>query len=290
MPKIKLGVHTSIAGGLHLSIARAKELGCNTVQIFSHNPRQWSIKNINEKEISEFKRLRQIHDINPIFIHASYLINLCSLDGVIYSKSVNLLYSELKIADLLGADYVVLHLGSALDNSPIVALKRATSALRKVSDMDNFHSKILVENTAGRKGDISNSIKNLANFLENAYGGLIDGVCLDTSHAFASGYNLKQRDGLSAFVDEIDKFLGRDKVKLIHLNDSKKDCNSKVDRHEHIGKGYIGIQSMKRFLRHPAFKSIPIILETPKEREDDDTQNLKLVRALFQSKGKKLVF
>ncbi len=284
-PKIRLGVHTSIAGGLHLSLMRAKKLGCNTIQIFSHNPRQWFVNSIHDDEILQFKKLKTLYDIKPVFIHASYLINLCSLDDSIYQKSINLLNTELKIAVLLDADYVVLHLGSSSQNKENDALKRAVTALTKVSDMGEFNGRILIENTARRRGDISTLIKNLADILDNDTMVLIGGVCLDTCHAFAGGYDLTKEDGLSKLVDEIDTYLGRDKVKLIHLNDSKKDFNSRVDRHEHIGKGSIGKEAMKRFLRHPAFESVPIILETPKKSESDDPRNLKIVRSLL-SKAK----
>lgn len=278
---IRLGVHTSIAGGLHLSLKRAKKLGCNTIQIFSHNPRQWFVNNIHEDEILQFKKLKTLYDIKPVFIHASYLINLCSLDESIYQKSINLLNTELKIAVLLDADYVVLHLGSSSQNSENDARKRAVTALKKVSEMGEFHGRILIENTAGRRGDISTLIKNLADILDNDKMGLVGGICLDTCHAFAAGYDLTKEDELSEFINEIDTYIGFDKVRLIHLNDSKKAFNSKVDRHEHIGKGSIGKEAMKRFLRHPAFESIPIILETPKKSEGDDPRNLKLVRRFF---------
>ncbi len=278
---IRLGVHTSIAGGLHLSLKRAKKLGCNTIQIFSHNPRQWFVNSIHDDEILQFKKLKTLYDIKPVFIHASYLINLCSLDDSIYQKSINLLNTELKIAVLLNADYVVLHLGSSSQNNENDARKRAATALTKLSDMGESNVRILIENTAGRRGDISTLIKNLADILDNDTMGLVGGICLDTCHAFVAGYDLTKEGGLSEFINEIDTYIGFDKVKLIHLNDSKKALNSKVDRHEHIGKGSIGKEAMKRFLRHPAFESVPIILETPKKSESDDPKNLKLVRRFF---------
>lgn len=280
-PKIRLGVHTSIAGGVHLSIKRAEKLGCTTIQIFSHNPRQWFVNSIREDEILQFKKLKGLYDIKPVYIHASYLINLCSLDEGIYEKSMNLLHTELQIAVSLDADYVVLHLGSSSRNNENDARKRSITALKKVSDLGRFDSRVLIENTAGRRGDISTLIKNLADILDNDTGGLIGGICLDTCHAFAAGYDLAKEDGLSKFVEEIDTYIGRNKTKLIHLNDSKKDFNSRVDRHEHIGKGSIGKEAIKRFLRHPAFESVPIILETPKKSESDDPRNLKLVTSFF---------
>lgn len=277
----RLGVHTSIAGGVHLSIERAKELGCNTVQIFSHNPRQWLVREIPTDSILQFKELQKSYDINPVFIHTSYLINLAASDNGILEKSIELLIQEMDIADLLEADYVILHTGSASQDSEEVGRKRAIEALKRVARKKEWKSKLLLENTAGERGDISSDIKDIAEIIDGVGAPLLGGVCIDTCHAFAAGYDLTNEQGLSELVKEIETYIGLDNVKLIHLNDSKKGHSSHVDRHEHIGHGGIGKEGLRRFINHPAFKNIPLILETPKKSEADDPRNLKIVRGLL---------
>lgn len=281
MKKRRLGVHTSIAGGVHLSIERAKELGCNTVQIFSHNPRQWIVREMPTDSILQFKELRKSYNIAPVFIHTSYLINLAASNKGILEKSTSLLIQEMDIADLLDADYVILHTGSASQDSEKAGRKRAIKALKRVAREKEWGAKLLLENTAGERGDISSHMKDLAEIIDNTEDTLIGGVVIDTCHAFAAGYDIIDEYGLSEFAKEIETYIGLDNVKLIHLNDSKKGRNSHVDRHEHIGKGSIGRDGLRRFINHPAFKNIPLILETPKKSEEDDPRNLKIVRSLL---------
>jgi deoxyribonuclease-4 len=277
----RLGVHTSIAGGIYLSLERARELGCSTMQIFSHNPRQWSTREIPEDSITKFKQLRNDYDINPVFIHSSYLINLAALDKSLLEKSIALLAREMDLADSLGADYVVLHTGSASQDKEDNARRRAIQALERVSKERKWKAKLLLENTAGEKGDISSRIRDLADIMDGVNKGLIGGLCIDTCHAFAAGYNLSDKDGLAEFAEDVKSYAGIEAVKVIHFNDSKKGCNSNVDRHEHIGEGQIGKEGLKRFLNHTELKSIPLILETPKKSDQDDARNLRAVRDLF---------
>ncbi|MCL4457021.1 MAG: deoxyribonuclease IV [Nitrospirae bacterium] len=281
MKERRLGVHTSIAGGVHLSIERAKELECNTVQIFSHNPRQWLVREIPTDSILQFKELRKSYDINPVFIHTSYLINLAASDNGILERSIELLIQEMDIADLLNADYVILHTGSASQDSEEVGRKRAIEALKRVARKKEWRSKLLLENTAGERGDISSHIKDIAEIIDKTGSPLIGGVVIDTCHAFAAGYDITSENGMEELADEIRRYLGIESVKLIHLNDSKKGHGSHVDRHEHIGEGCIGKRGLKKFINHPAFKTVPLILETPKKSEEDDPRNLKIVRGLF---------
>ena len=279
--KIRLGVHTSIAGGLHLSIERAKQLGCTTIQIFSHNPRQWDTPTITDEDIHMFRELRVKHDINPVYIHASYLINLCSSKEDIYNKTIDLVEKEMDMADALGADYVVIHPGSSSDGNKKDARKRVINSLHSLSARKRWSAKVLLENTAGKRGDTSSRLEELSQML-NANSDIIGGICIDTSHAYSAGYDITDKSGLTDFIKEIQTYIGLDRLKLIHLNDSKKPYNSKVDRHEHIGRGFIGKEAIKRFLRHTAFYGIPVILETPKKSEKDDMMNLKMVRSFYK--------
>lgn len=282
----RLGVHTSIAGGIHLSLGRAEALGCNTVQIFSHNPRSWFVPVIPEEAVSRFRELKRRYDIAPVFIHTSYLINLASRSPEIIRKSVRLLICEMDIADSLDADFVVLHTGSASQDDERAGRRRAIEVLRAVSQEKGWKSRLLLENTAGERGDVSSRIGNLAEMIGKTGSALIGGICLDTCHAFQAGYEISKKEGLTAIAEEIREHIGFDRTKLIHLNDSKKRFHSRVDRHEHIGKGSIGEAGLRRLVNHPSFRGIPLILETPKKSEDDDPRNLKAARRLFTGPGR----
>lgn len=278
----RLGVHTSIAGGLHLSLERAKALGCNTVQIFSHNPRGWALKPIHEEEASIFQSLRLKLNISPVFIHTSYLVNIASRDKTLRKKSIDLLIVEMDRADAIGADYVILHPGSASGDNEGVARKRAIDVLNEVALKGRWNACLLIENTAGERGDISSTIIDLSEILSDTKGSLISGMCIDTCHAYAAGYDIRKYEGIQRISGEIAKYIGFDKLKLIHLNDSKSDIGSGIDRHEHIGFGKIGVKGLQHFITYQPFKYIPLILETPKKRESDDPMNLKKVKGMIR--------
>lgn len=278
----KLGVHTSIAGGLHLSLERANVLGCNTVQIFSHNPRGWTVKQISEEEVALFKSLRQRFNISPVYIHTSYLINMASANRILRKKSIVLLVTEMNRADAIGADYVILHTGSASGDDENISRKRAIEALNEVAQIGRWKAGLLIENTAGERGDISSAIKDLSEIMFGVKGSLISGTCFDTCHAFAAGYNIGHEKDIRSIADEIKKHMGLDKIKLVHLNDSKGDMGSCIDRHEHIGLGKIGIKGLRQFINYQLFKDIPLILETPKKKDTDDPMNLAKVRKMIR--------
>jgi deoxyribonuclease IV len=278
----RLGVHTSIAGGLHLSLERAHALGCNTMQIFSHNPRGWAVKNITEEEASRFKSLRKRLNISPVCIHTSYLINMASGDMLLRKKSIDMLITEMERADMIGADYVVLHSGSASGDDESVSRKRAIKALNEVAHAGRWKAGLLIENTAGERGDISSTVKDLTEIISGVKPPLISGICFDTCHAFASGYYMRDEKDIESIADEIEKYAGIDKIKLIHLNDSKGDMGSCIDRHEHIGLGKIGMKGLRCFVDNQAFRDIPLILETPKKKEVDDPLNLAKARKMIR--------
>jgi deoxyribonuclease-4 len=279
----RLGVHTSIAGGLHLSLERARELGCDTVQIFSHNPRGWALPARGEDEIVLFKSLAGKYSIAPVFIHTSYLINLASANRELLAKSMNMLIEELNIADSIGAEFVVLHPGSASGDDPKTARKRTAALLREVSKRGRWRAGLLLENTAGERGDIASKIEEISEILEDVPAGLIGGICFDTCHAFASGYCFTSEDGVESLAGDIRRCIGREAVKLLHLNDSKGGISSGTDRHEHIGKGKIGLRGFRNILKHPFYSDIPLILETPKKSKGDDIMNLRAVKRLIRT-------
>lgn len=265
-----------------MSLERAYKLGCNTVQIFSHNPRGWQVKEISKSEALMFQSLRLSYDISPVFIHTSYLINLASSQDELRRKSVKLLIMEMDIADMLGAEYVILHTGSASADKAERARKRAIDSLKMLATEGSWNSRLLIENTAGEKGDISSTIPDIAEILNGISPALTAGVCIDTCHAFASGYDLRYMNDVRQMFNEIKEYIGMDKIKLIHLNDSKGDLGSRIDRHEHIGKGKIGLKGLEICLNFPFLKRIPIILETPKKTEYDDPANLSIVKKIMK--------
>jgi deoxyribonuclease-4 len=247
------------------------------MQIFTHNPRQWRQSPISGEEAERFAYLRQKHDINPVFSHASYLINLASRSNTVLRKSVELLSYELMNADSLGIEYVVLHTGSASGEDDRKARTRAVKSILKSVGSGHFRAALILENTAGEKGDITSSIQTLSEIMDRCSCENIAGICIDTCHAFSSGYDLISANGIENLMQEINEYAGLDKLKLIHLNDSKKPLGSGVDRHEHIGKGFIGMKGFENILSDRRILNVPIILETPKETEDDDKKNLREV-------------
>ncbi len=282
----RIGVHTSIAGGIEKSLERASALGCNTLQIFSHSPRAWNMKERGPGECETFRRMRRRLDIAPVFVHSSYLINLASRDSALIEKSTAMVVREMDVADAVGADYVVLHTGSAAGGDPVSARELAAFSLMEVSRRGKWRAGILLENTAGERGDVTSKMADISEIIGKVPGGLIAGVCIDTCHAFAAGYDIASARGLARFVREVEKYLGCRNLRLIHLNDSKGRLGSGIDRHEHIGKGKIGLKGFMDLLRSPEFAHIPLILETPKKTEKDDPMNLRTVKDLMKRIGK----
>ena len=280
----RLGVHASISGGLHLSLERANALRCNTLQIFSHSPRGWAAKEISHQDVSLFKSLRVEFDISPVYVHTSYLINIASGNELLKRKSIDLLATEMDRADEIGADYVVLHTGSALSDDKSASMKRAITALNEIAEMKNWKAGLLIENTAGERGDVSSTIPEMSEILKGVKNSFVSGICLDTCHAFAAGYDIRTVSGIRRIAGEIEKYIGFEKVRLIHLNDSKGANGSRVDRHEHIGSGQIGESGLCQFIHYQPLRDVPLILETPKKSESDDPRNLAKVRRMLKTK------
>ena len=280
---LTIGVHISIAGGLHKSLEKAWNLGCNTMQIFSHNPRGWAVKRKETDEISTFIESRRTYNISPVFIHTSYLINLASGSPSLAAKSAAMVEHELNIADSLGAEFVVLHTGSASGEDPLTARKRAIACLKVIAERGKWQAGLLLEDTAGERGDITSRIEEISEIMEKVPERLISGICLDTCHAYSAGYNIGTDEGVRMLRDAIITYIGKEKIKLLHLNDAKGSLGAGLDRHEHIGKGNIGIRGFRNFFKQDIFSDIPIILETPKKSPDDDKKNLETVRKLIRT-------
>lgn len=285
-----LGLHASVAGGISKAIEQSLLLGCDAVQIFARNPRAWRSKEIDTKEVELFRQKRIDSGIWPLVTHTSYLINLATPDKELYEKSIQALIEELMIARLIGADYVVTHPGSHRDSGLHSGIKRTAKAIKTVIDAAGSSKKnsplplpmILIENTAGGGTQIGGNLANLKAIIELTETNKV-GVCFDTCHGFAAGYAIKKAN-IKSLLTEMNKELPLKHIKVIHLNDSKGDFGSAVDRHEHIGKGKIGGPSIEAFITHPKIKGTPLILETPKDTEEDDKRNLARVNKMRRSR------
>lgn len=276
---VRIGVHVSIAGGIDKAVDRAIDRGCDVFQIFSRSPRGWGMKDLSEAEIKSFVKKLQAAGIGPAFDHMPYLPNLASPKEEVYERSVANLSAELKRCSMLAIPYLVTHLGSHLGSGWDEGLRRIVGAIERSLSEANSDVVLLLENTAGTKNSMGSSFDEIAAIID-ALGKRRLGICLDTCHAFAAGYDLRDKKGLNETLDKFDDALGLDMLKLIHLNDSHGSLGSKLDRHEHIGLGEIGVQGFRAILHNDDLRNVPMILETPIDSRRDDLGNIKAAREL----------
>ena len=275
----RIGFHAPIKGGLHNALLRAKELDCQTVQIFSRNPRGWAAKPLTSTDIELFKRTRRQTKISPVLIHANYLINLAAADGTMLQKSRESFREELERGLLLGADYLVVHPGSSHGACEADGLATCAESLQIATrNLDLSSLGILLENTAGQGECIGHRFDHLRQLMD-ACPDLPLGVCFDTAHAFTAGYDIREEEGLEATVQALNRTVGTRKVRAIHFNDSRAEYSSRVDRHWHIGQGHIGREPLRRVARHPKLAHAAFILETPVDDPGDDVRNVDVLRS-----------
>jgi deoxyribonuclease-4 len=279
---MRFGFHVSISGGFSLAVQRAHELGCSTMQIFSRNPRGWTVKPLDKDDIAEFKRLREQYDIGPVFVHTNYLINLASSKTDLYERSIEQFVIDLERTEHLGAEYLVTHLGSASGQEPEWMIDRVAGALNMAMRIHAPQATILLENTAGEKGDVGYTFEQVHEVISRLSSKEKIGICYDTCHGFAAGYDVRTKQGVDSVAKKIEETVGLEKLKGMHLNDCLRDFGSHVDRHWHIGEGKIGDEGFRALVNHKAFRDIPKIMETPKETEEDDPRNMKRVRSLVK--------
>lgn len=279
---MRLGVHISIAGAkVYEAFERAAALGCNTMQFFSRNPQQWRVAPLTPEDAREFSKRKAEYKIEPVFVHIPYLINLASPNPRLYKVSIQAYIEDILEAHAMQADYIVTHMGSHKDTTETGGLKRLTRALKKILASTTHTSVgILLENTAGSGSWLGYKFSHQRKVIEGLKDNERVGLCLDTAHAYLAGYNLAAEDGLERLLDEIEKNTGLARLRLIHLNDARGKLGSHLDRHDHIGKGSIGLKGMGRIVNHPRLRDLPFILETPKDSEDADKINLEVVRSL----------
>jgi len=272
-----LGVHCSVAGGLQNAFAEAERLGIDTFQIFTQNQRQWLNKKIDASLLEAFTKAWDRNKVKIIFSHCSYLLNLASLNEEIRTKSIDALIGEVTRCDTLSLSYCVLHPGSYKDQTLETAIRKIITGLEEVLKATDFSKvKILLENTAGQGSAIGYRFEHLKKIMDGVQSERI-GVCFDTCHAFSAGYDLRTDEVFKKTFDEFDKIVGLNNLKAIHLNDTKTDLGSRVDRHDNIGAGKLGLECFRLVLTN--FPDIPKVLETPKE-DNWDEKNLATLRSL----------
>ena len=277
-----LGVHCSIKGGLHNAFYEAESLGIDTFQVFTKNQRQWKEKIIDTEEKSRFLNTYKTSRVKMIFSHASYLINLASNDDTLWECSVKALIGEVQRCHELGLDFTILHPGSAKELGEQKGIKKIITALKTtLHATKNSTVKILLENTAGQGTCIGYRFQHLKQIIDGVNSSRI-GVCFDTCHAFAAGYDIRTKCGFETTMEELDNIVGLKNLHAIHMNDSRGALGSNLDRHEHIGNGKLGLEPFRQIMN--TFTHIPKVIETPK-KDNMDVVNLEILRGLINTKS-----
>ncbi|MDD5613893.1 MAG: deoxyribonuclease IV [Candidatus Omnitrophica bacterium] len=274
---LRIGVHISISKGLLNALREARSLKCTAMQIFVRNPRGYAGKKIDAKEADSFIRERELLDIRPLVVHGSYLLNTASSDAGIRKQSIKAIQEDLRLSSQIKADFYVLHFGSNPDRDKGIEITRGSLAEILI---EKFYPVVLMENTAGEGNKIGSNVQDIGAALKG-FGSRL-GICLDSAHLCAAGVNPLCHKELDIFLKYFDDILGTDKIKLLHINDSLYQCRSRRDRHQHIGHGFIKNKGIANFINHPKLKGLPLILETPKDKERDDIKNLNRVECLIK--------
>ena len=279
----RIGIHTSTAGGVANAAERAYRLGCNTFQIFSSSPRQWAPYELSEPQCAEMNRLRAKYDLKPLVIHTNYLINLASSNEVFLRKSMGAFRREVVRAMALRAEYVVLHPGSFRGSDCEQGLLRIAAAIAASTeglDLARGGLTILIENTAGSEFSLGGSFEQVAELLDRLRGIVPVGACIDTCHTHVAGYDIVSEEGLYATLHQLDAMIGLNQVKVWHCNDAKAARGSKLDRHQHVGKGMIGKETFRILLNDLRLAHAAFIAETPIGKPGDDRRNVAALKAL----------
>ena len=281
----RIGVHLGTAGGASNAVERAREIGANTFQIFSSRPRMWRAPKVDPKQADRMRELRAKHDVGPLVIHTSYLVNVCSQTVEIREKSVAAFRGEIERALVLGAEYLVLHPGSWKGLTRDEGLKLAAESIERAIDGlpwqgTGFH--ILIENTAGAEFSLGGSFEQVAELVARLKPVAPVGVCLDTCHTHVAGYDLVTAKGYEETMSKIAATVGFDAVRVWHCNDAKAERGSKLDRHDHIGQGTIGVEPFRRLLNDARFAHAAFIAETPVDEPGDEERNVRILKSLVK--------
>lgn len=278
-----LGAHMSIAGGLHKAVEAAAALGMDTVQIFIHSPSQWAMP-LSDENAARFRQALDAAHLQHPIAHASYLLNLASPDDALWNKSLQAFIGEMRQAERLGLAALVIHPGSYTTSSEAAGLRRVIAAVDEMHrQTGTLRVKCLLETTAGQGTNLGHRFEHLAEIMQGVAHSERLGICFDTCHVFAAGYGLIERREYLATMRQFDRLLGLDRLEAFHLNDSQRERGSRVDRHEHIGRGKLGLEPFRHLLNDRRFRRAPMYLETPKglhQGRDWDQVNLQVLRSL----------
>lgn len=276
---VLLGAHFSIAKGIHNSLYEASNYGCTALQIFTKNANTWKERTLSQDEIDCFNQAREQTGITAIASHTSYLINLASYDPKKHIMSRNALACELVRSSMLNIPFVVLHPGAHMGKGEAKGIARVASSINEIfAENTGFETRLLLETTAGQGSGLGHAFGQLSSIMDRVKDVDRLGICLDTSHIFAAGYDIRNPAAYHRTMDTFDSVIGMEKLYVIHLNDSKKELGARVDRHEHIGEGHIGISAFELFMNDPRFRDVPKIIETPKHKGDTDYDRVNLNR------------
>jgi deoxyribonuclease IV len=281
----RIGIHTSIAGGVENAAERAYRLGCNTFQIFSTSPRQWQPYELGRGQCEAMTRLRRKYDLKPLVIHSNYLINLAGANAPFLKKSVEAFRGELERGLALGAEYLVLHPGSFRGGSREEGLVRVAAAIAVASrglDLARRGLTILIENTAGAEFSLGSTCEQVAELLELLRATVPVGACIDTCHVHVAGYDIVSEEGRELTLRHLEQTVGLKNVRVWHCNDAKAERGSKLDRHEHIGRGRLGLDVFRALLNDRRLKQAAFIAETPIEDPGDDLRNVETLKGLVK--------
>jgi deoxyribonuclease-4 len=282
----RIGIHTSTAGGVEQAAERAYRLGCNAFQVFSSSPRQWQPYDLSIEQCKVMNGLRQKYDLKPLIIHANYLINAAAVNPEFLSKSVHAFRAEIERALALCADYLVLHPGSFRGLTREEGLVRVVESISAASDGIDLKKgglTILIENTAGAEFSLGGSFEQVAVLVQHLENTVPVGACIDTCHTHVSGYDLVTAEGFKETMQRLDDTVGLKNVPVWHCNDAKAPRGSKLDRHQHIGKGEIGLEPFRWLLNDPRTKHAAFIAETPIDEPLDDLKNVEALKSVVQS-------
>ena len=278
---LRLGVHVSVAGGIERAVSRAQEKGCDAFQIFSSNPRGWLSSPISRLSAERFVSSLSQSGLFPAVDHMPYLPNLASARDEVYQKSVQALAEELDRCRILGISYLVTHLGSHLGAGRESGMERIISALEAALEGESGRTVLLLENSSGTRNSVGSSFQEIASIIDSLPQEKERiGVCLDTCHLHAAGYDLRSSQALESVLEQFRDCIKMEHLRLIHLNDCRGGLGAHLDRHEHIGLGQIGEEGFRAVLSHPALSGLPMILETPQDSRRDDLGNLETARHL----------
>ena len=281
----RIGIHTSTAGGVENAAERAYRLGCNTFQIFSSSPRQWKPYDLGRAQCDEMSRLRESYDLKPLVIHANYLVNVAGGNSEFHAKSIVAFRGEVERALALCAEFLVLHPGSFRGSSRDEGLRRAALAIEQAVDgldLAAGNLRILIENTAGSEFSLGGNFEQVAELLHLLDKVVPSGACIDTCHTHVSGYDIVSEKGFADTIDQLDGTVGLKNVHVWHCNDAKAERGSKLDRHQHIGKGSIGLPAFRRLLNDPRLAKSAFIAETPIDEPLDDLTNVGALKKMVR--------